>query len=60
MMAEIPPYPGTPRWVKLSGIAAGVGAALVAVLLAAGGHGPGRHLSAGDAQELAPEERGPQ
>jgi len=44
-MADLPPYPGAPRWVKISGIIAGILALLVAVLLLAGGgnHGPGRH-----------------
>jgi len=57
-MAEMPPYPGTPRWVKLSGIAAGVLALVVAALIAGGGHGPGRHLSPGDAGEPMPPEHG--
>jgi hypothetical protein len=43
------PYPGTPRWVKLLGIAALVVVLLVlAVMLAVGGqHGPGRHVPSG-------------
>lgn len=35
---------GTPRWVKVSGIIAGVLVTLVVVMLLAG-HGPGRHIS---------------
>jgi hypothetical protein len=42
-------YPGTPRWVKVSGIVVLVLVLLVvAVLVASGGqHGPGRHVPAG-------------
>ncbi|MBI4203331.1 MAG: hypothetical protein HY532_09500 [Chloroflexi bacterium] len=40
-------YPGTPRWVKVSGIIAIVLVLVVAIVLFAGGgpgdHGPGRH-----------------
>jgi len=50
-MDDLPSYPGTPRWVKVSGILAGVvSLLLVTVMLFGGGrHGPGRHLPAGDA-----------
>ena len=50
------PYPGTPRWVKLLGIAALLVVLLVVlVMLAAGGqHGPGRHLPSGDAGGQTP------
>lgn len=51
-MADPPPYPGTPRWVKLSAIAVGALILLVVVLLftgVAGRHGPGRHMSSGEA-----------
>jgi hypothetical protein len=43
-------YPGTPRWVKVLGIAALVVILLVlVVMLAVGGqHGPGRHPPGGD------------
>jgi hypothetical protein len=43
------PYPGTPRWVKLLGIAALLVVLLVlVVMLAVGGqHGPGRHVPSG-------------
>jgi hypothetical protein len=38
-MADPPPYPGTPRWVKVSGVAAGILALLVVILIHAGrGH----------------------
>ena len=51
-MPEPPRYPGTPRWVKVSGIAV-----IVLVLLfgglklfgVGGEHGPGRHTPSGDA-----------
>ncbi len=45
-MADSPPYPGTPRWVKISGIVVGVLTLLVAIVVVmgvAGPHGPGRH-----------------
>ena len=45
-MADPPPYPGTPHWVKVSGIIAS-GLVAVAIILAVTGiggpHGPGRH-----------------
>jgi hypothetical protein len=40
-MADPPPYPGTPRWVKVSGIVVGLMVLLAVILLHAGG-GP-RH-----------------
>ena len=49
-MAEPPPYPGTPRWVKVFGIIAFVVVLLFVILLftrGPGGHGPGRHTSSG-------------
>jgi len=47
-MADQPRYPGTPRWVKVFGIAALVVILLfVILLLIGGGHGPGRHTSSG-------------
>jgi hypothetical protein len=42
-MADLPPYPGTPRWVKVFGIIGAVVVLLFAILLAGGHHGPGRH-----------------
>lgn len=51
-MAELPTYPGLPRWVKVSGIISGVLIALAVIVMITGlggPHGPARHLStAGD------------
>ena len=54
-MTDRPPYPGMPRWVKVSGIVTLVLVVLVViVMLATGGnHGPGRHLPSGDAGNQA-------
>ena len=52
-MANRPPYPGTPRWVKVFGISAIVLVLLVALMLLSG-HGPGRHTSSGDAGGQVP------
>ncbi|TIL46564.1 MAG: hypothetical protein E5Y86_06355 [Mesorhizobium sp.] len=46
-MADPPPYPGAPRWVKVSGIIAIILVLLVmtAIFTGVGGpHGPGRHM----------------
>jgi hypothetical protein len=46
-MADLPPYPGTPRWVKIFGIIVIVLVLLVGIMLftgVAGPHGPGRHM----------------
>jgi hypothetical protein len=50
-MANPPPYPGTPRWVKVLGIVVIVVILLVVVVMFIGGgeHGPGRHAPSGDA-----------
>jgi hypothetical protein len=49
-MANRPPYPGTPRWVKVFGIIVIVVVLLVvAVMFMGGEHGPGRHAPSGDA-----------
>ena len=59
-MADRPPYPGTPRWVKVFGIIALVLALLVGIIVltgVGGEHGPGRHLppgGAGDAPSTMP------
>jgi hypothetical protein len=45
-MSHLPPYPGTPRWVKVSGIVACVLVLLAAIIIVTGiggPHGPGRH-----------------
>lgn len=45
-MADQSPYPGAPRWVKLSGIVVAVLILLAAVVIAliSAAHGPGRHM----------------
>jgi len=50
-MANRPPYPGTPRWVKVFGIIVIVVVLLVAAVMfiSGGEHGPGRHTQSGDA-----------
>ena len=50
-MADPPPYPGTPRWVKVFGIIVIVVVLLVVAMMFIGGgeHGPGRHTPSGDA-----------
>jgi hypothetical protein len=59
-MADPSPHtddaPGTPRWVKVFGIAGIVLALLVVVMLLVGGpgdHGPGRHLGGDGADRSA-------
>lgn len=48
--------PGTPRWVKVSGILVIVVILLVVVMMFIGGgeHGPGRHAPSGDAGSQVP------
>ena len=56
-MADPPPYPGTPRWVKVLGIIAFVAVLLFVILLftrGPGGHGPGRHMPSGGSGGHAP------
>jgi len=55
-MANRPPYPGTPRWVKVFGIIVIVVVLLVVAMMFIGGgeHGPGRHAPSGDAGGQAP------
>ncbi|MDQ4077837.1 MAG: hypothetical protein M3220_16515 [Chloroflexota bacterium] len=49
-MTNRPPYPGTPRWVKVFGIIVIVVVLLVVAMMFTGGkHGPGRHIPSGDA-----------
>lgn len=45
----VPPYPGTPRWVRVFGIIAAVLFLFVlySLLTGGGGHGPSRHASSG-------------
>jgi hypothetical protein len=43
-MAGPPPYPGAPRWLKMSAMAVGV-SALLLVILVHGGRGLHRHMS---------------
>jgi hypothetical protein len=53
-MAQPPSYPGTPRWVKVSGIIAIVVVLLVIVVLftgVGGPHGPSRHLPSSSVTE---------
>jgi hypothetical protein len=50
-MADLPPYPGTPRWVKVFGIIALAVLLLFVFLIftrGPGGHGPARHVPPGD------------
>lgn len=55
-MADRPPYPGTPRWVKVFGIIVIVVVLLVVAKIFIGGeHGPGLHaLSGGAGGQVAP------
>ena len=55
-MADRPPYPGMPRWVKVSGIVTLVLVVLVVIVMVAtgGNHGPVRHLPSGDAGNWTP------
>jgi hypothetical protein len=47
-MADMPPYPGAPRWVKVLGIVAlALALLLVAHHLTGGGHGPWEHFHSG-------------
>jgi hypothetical protein len=49
-MPDVPPYPGAPRWVKISAIVAGALLLATVIMLAigGGGHGPGRHAAPDD------------
>ena len=49
-MADRPPYPGIPRWVKVSGIIVIVLVLLIVIIMftgVGGKHGPGRHMGVG-------------
>jgi len=47
-VADLPPYPGTPRWVKVFGIIMTIVVLLFVVAIIFGsGHGPGRHTRSG-------------
>ena len=49
-MTDRPPYPGTPRWVKVSAIIVIVLVLLVVIIMftgVGGEHGPGRHIPSG-------------
>ncbi len=59
-MADLPPYPGTPRWVKLSGIVVIVLILLVVIIVVTGvggDHGPWRHTGGGVVLPAAAIER---
>ena len=51
-MTDRPPYPGMPRWVKVSGIVTLVLVVLVVIVMVVtgGNHGPSRHMPSGDAR----------
>lgn len=56
-MADQSPYPGTPRWVKISFTIVGLLLLLAVALMASGvggPHGPGRHLSSPDTEGQPP------
>ena len=51
-MADLLPYPGTPRWVKVSGIVVAAIVLLIAIVVVTGiggPHGPGRHMQSSNA-----------
>jgi hypothetical protein len=52
-MPDLPPYPGAPRWVKVSGIAAAAVALLVVILIHTGGGL--RHSMSSASRHVAPE-----
>jgi hypothetical protein len=60
-MADRPPYPGTPLWLKVSGIIAIVLVLLVVIIIftgVGGEHGPGRHTPSGDAGDTLSDDPG--
>ena len=52
-MANRPPYPGTPRWVKVFAIIA-IAVVVLLVIMLLTGHGPGRHTPSGHAGGQVP------
>jgi hypothetical protein len=52
-MPDLPPYPGAPRWVKVSAIAAAAVTLLVVILIHAGGEP--RHNMSSAGGHVAPE-----
>jgi hypothetical protein len=51
-MADLPPYPGTPRWVKVSAMVAAAIVVLIAFVIVTGvggPHGPARHMQSSNA-----------
>ena len=59
-MTDRPPYPGTPRWVKVSGIVVLVLVVLVVIVMvvSGGNHGPSRHMPSGAAgDQISPVAR---
>jgi hypothetical protein len=53
-MADPSPYPGVPRWVKISGIVCAVLVLIVVILILFGDpgrHGPGRHMGSSPVTE---------
>lgn len=62
-MAAPPPYPGTPRWVKVFGMITIILVLLFVILMftrgpGGRGHGPGLHVPSGDAERRIPPESG--
>ncbi|ESZ20122.1 MULTISPECIES: hypothetical protein [unclassified Mesorhizobium] len=59
-MADLPPYPGAPRWVKVSGIVAIILVLLVVAVVftgIGGPHGPGRHMPSSGVTETGVQQR---
>ncbi len=53
-MSDPAPYPGVPRWVKVSGMICAVLMLFVLILILVGGpsrHGPGRHMGSSQVTE---------
>jgi hypothetical protein len=59
-MADPPPYPGAPHWVKVSGIIAIIVVLLVMTVIftgVGGPHGPGRHMPSSGVTEPGVQQR---